>query len=389
VEAKVIGDDTGTGDQFSRHAVDLHLSRLAAGANLDDPHGYRSGSAYYFEWEASNGWVQQAKLAAPDGSTNDFFGERVLIGSGGRLYVSAPWNGFAGAVYVFERVGEEWVQAQKLEPQGASLNADFGFDIAIEGDVFVGGAPDQIERDRVGGAFVFERGGDGVWRQTAKLLASDGEFGEEFGWSVAVRGDLIAVGAQEHTVDRNAPGHGAVYIFRRGADGAWREETQLIPPAPERGDKLGSDLVIIGDLICAGARGSATYGDGGSVFVFRDDGPGRPFNFVKKFRGHDTATTDRFGYFLDVDWPYLVVGSPNHDGNWEDSGAAYIFELERCGDIDGDGDVDLDDHARFHECISGPSGGVRALCATADLDRDDDVDLSDYRFLQHTLADAE
>jgi hypothetical protein len=385
--AKLYSRDTQTGDVFGQ-GVALAERLAGVGAPGADDRGFRSGAGYIFEADEQGEWAEVAKVLAGDGGPDDSFGTKALMPSDVEVWFSAEDHGFAGAVYIFERIGSEWVQVQKLEPQGASLGARFAFDIAIDGDVFVGGAWVQYEQDTVGAAFVFERDGNGVWRQTAKLLASDGRFDARFGWSVAVRGNLIAVGATAQTTDPNAPGHGAVYIFRKDGDGEWSEETKLISPQPKRGEKLGSDLAISGNLIYAGARCGTTC-EIGSVFVFRDNGPGQPFEFVTQFTGHDVANMDLFGYFLDVDWPYLVVGSPNHDGNWEDSGAAYIFELERCGDIDGDGDVDLDDHARFHECISGPSGGVRVLCAPADLDRDGDVDLSDYRFLQPALADAE
>jgi hypothetical protein len=52
-------------------------------------------------------------------------------------------------------------------------------------------------------------------------------------------------------------------------------------------------------------------------------------------------------------------------------------------DIDGDGDLDLNDYAILQSCHTGPNAGPVGLeCDRADLDRDSDVDLADWRVFQ-------
>ncbi len=79
------------------------------------------------------------------------------------------------------------------------------------------------------------------------------------------------------------------------------------------------------------------------------------------------------------------TGAPRDDDNGEDAGSAYVYELERCGDINGDGVIDLSDYARFHECMTGPGAPVGVSCESADLDRDTDADLHDYTLLTRAL----
>ena len=51
------------------------------------------------------------------------------------------------------------------------------------------------------------------------------------------------------------------------------------------------------------------------------------------------------------------------------------------GDVDRDGDVDLNDLARFVRCSGGP-GSVLPKCINSDIDGDGDADLHDYAILQ-------
>ena len=56
-------------------------------------------------------------------------------------------------------------------------------------------------------------------------------------------------------------------------------------------------------------------------------------------------------------------------------------------DIDGDGDVDLDDFAEFAPCQAGPDGVIPEGCGSRDLDGDNDVDLKDFSNLQKSFSE--
>ncbi len=73
----------------------------------------------------------------------------------------------------------------------------------------------------------------------------------------------------------------------------------------------------------------------------------------------------------------LFVASPA-DAN--DNGL--LDACETLGDMDADGDVDLDDHALFAGCLTGPGGGLPMNCTSGDLDLDNDIDLLDFQTLQ-------
>ncbi|MCK4342956.1 MAG: hypothetical protein KAY37_14680, partial [Phycisphaerae bacterium] len=52
------------------------------------------------------------------------------------------------------------------------------------------------------------------------------------------------------------------------------------------------------------------------------------------------------------------------------------------GDLDRDGDVDLDDFNIFAGCMNGPEITFPGGCDDADLDGDADVDLADFAVFQ-------
>jgi hypothetical protein len=55
------------------------------------------------------------------------------------------------------------------------------------------------------------------------------------------------------------------------------------------------------------------------------------------------------------------------------------------GDVNDDGDVDLDDYHAWVDCLTGPGIPTTAGCEPADLQADDDVDLADFSTFQRVF----
>jgi hypothetical protein len=155
-------------------------------------------------------WVQQAKVTANDGAANDSLGFSIA-NDGDSVVVGAPevkigGNKEQGAAYVFVRTAGAWTQQQKLTANDGAAGDSFGWSVAISGDTVVVGALFATvgNNDREGTAYVFVRSG-GVWTQQAKLTSQltngtdDGLSDEMFGRSVSIDGDSVAVGAPAAT----------------------------------------------------------------------------------------------------------------------------------------------------------------------------------------------
>ena len=91
----------------------------------------------------------------------------------------------------------------------------FGWSVAISGDTAVIGAPgiDDGSKINAGFAFVYEKDLiSGLFVQVARLAASDRQYGDQFGKSVAISGDTVLIGVPYDVY--GSPYHtGSVYVF--------------------------------------------------------------------------------------------------------------------------------------------------------------------------------
>jgi hypothetical protein len=125
------------------------------------------------------------------------------------------------------------------DPQAFAL---FGYSSGVSGNHLVVGAfTADGAASQSGAAYVFE-GREGQWIQQSKLLANDGASFDAFGESIAMDGDAIAIGAPGVTAV-NGDITGAVYVFRLVND-VWRQEAKLTASDPVDGAEFGGDLGV-------------------------------------------------------------------------------------------------------------------------------------------------
>lgn len=145
---------------------------------------------------------------------------------------------------------------------------------------------------------------------------------DSFGFSVALDGDFMAVGAPDD--DEFGENAGAVHVYR--FDGVqWNEHAKLSGDDTAAGDFFGVSVSISGDRIVSGALGDDDFGSrSGSAYVFEFDGAG--WGQVAKLTASDAGSTDFFGGRVSISDDWVIVGAVRNDENGSNSGAAYIFE---------------------------------------------------------------
>ena len=326
--AKLLALDGQAGDFFGV-SVSLDGDRLAIGAYLDDDNGSASGSAYVFERDADGSWFQVSKLLPLDGQAGDRFGVSVSL-DGDRLAIGAYQdddNGSeSGSVYVFERDADgSWFEVSKLLPLDGQAGDRFGVSVSLDGDrLAIGAYQDDDNGLTSGSAYVFERDADGSWLEVAKLLPLDGQAGDQFGFSVSLDGDRLAIGA--YTDDDNGTSSGSAYVFERDADAGGFEVSKLLALDGQAGDQFGFSVSLDGDRLAIGAYADDDNGsESGSAYVFERDADAGWFQ-VSKLLPLDGQRSDHFGIEVSLDGDRVAIGAFTDDDSGSQSGSAYVFE---------------------------------------------------------------
>jgi hypothetical protein len=278
---------------------------------------------------SARGQCEAAKLLPGDAQSDDHIGYAVAV-DGETIIVGAVLDDDkgvdAGAAYVYRRQGSIWIEEAKLLASDGQANACFGSAVAVDGDVAVIGAPGTNEADpedpmcQSGSAYIF-RFTDGGWTEEAKLLATEPECGDWFGWRVAFAGDVIAIGAPLD--DDMAGDAGAVYVYRY--DGStWLWETTLQDPDGAVEDFFGHDVAICQDILFIGAAGDDEGAENtGSAFVYRHDGS--EWILEQKLLASDGEADDGFAGDVAFRENMAVFGVSCDDDQGDRAGAAYVF----------------------------------------------------------------
>ena len=314
---KLRASDEAAGDRFGC-SVAMSGDTVVVGAFLNDDRGSESGSAYLYPLESSR-WERYDKSGTGD------FGQSVAV-THDLLAVGAPEDGTNGAVYLFSRNSatepDVWEQIKKFNGYGSGDK--FGW--AVDLDRLVVGAPSN--NSDAGAAYLFARnkGGLNDWGTVKTFTPPVG--GEAlFGWAVDLDNDRLAVG-----VPANAWFTGTVHLYERNQDGIdnWGHVKQLTGPGTVFGVQFGRSLSLDGDVLAVGAP-YFNFGRG-LVYVFaRNQGGADNWGGVLHLEASDPEADDNFGYALGLDNGWLVVGAPQEDSKGVDAGAVYVFNRNQGG----------------------------------------------------------
>ena len=228
------------------------------------------------------------QLIADDASEGAEFGKYVAI-SGDYAMVGAPGdeddNEGRGAVYVFKREGEEWVQTAKLKR--SDRGDGFGGSVAVDGDYAIIGGKDDV--------FIFERMGED-WREVVKLEESSVFLGAGYGESVDINGNYAIVGASK-IPGRNVPFIGSVFIYERSG-GVWGNMQKIDCRAEEFCGSFGASVAISERMALVGTP--AAFSDAeidGAVSLYQIDSTGTEWNRFLRFTSNVTSVSPDSGAF--------------------------------------------------------------------------------------------
>ena len=231
-QAKLNASDAAASDAYS-YSVDIDGDYAIVGSLNEDPGGQVMRVRHIYTYVRKHRGPNKLRFQASDKEANDTFGRGVTI-SGDYAAVGADnedtSGSNAGSVYIFKRSGTNWSQQQKI--QSSDIQADdyfgggAGQGVSLSGDyACVGARKEDTGGSEAGSVYIFKKAsGSETWSQEAKLQASDVSADSQFGMSVSLSGDILAVGAnQEDTIGTDA---GAAYIFERSGT-TWTEVKRI------------------------------------------------------------------------------------------------------------------------------------------------------------------
>ena len=355
----LVGDTLAVGSlQESSNAMGVDGDQANSTAN-------QAGAVYVFTRSGAI-WSQQAYVKASNTRQGAIFGSSVAL-SGDTLAVasreeSSGANGVggnqadtsataAGAVYVFTRSDKTWSQQAYVKASNTRAVASFGSSVALSGDTLAVGSSNEssgatgIDGNQLdtsgpgaGAVYVFTRS-VAAWSQQAYVKATNTRPSAQFGFSVALSGDTLAVGASGEASnatgvngnpgDTSAPNAGAAYVFTRSGT-TWSRQAYIKASTTRMDANFGYAMALVGDALAVGSYGEASNAIGingsqadtsapnaGAAYVFRRSGATWAQQaYVKASNPRGSAL---FGSSVALSGDTLAVGSYN-----ESSGATGI-----------------------------------------------------------------
>ena len=310
------------------YSVAVSGSIIAIGAPESPQAGPRRGSVHIFE-KTSGGWTHTAKLTVDEPQTDDYFGGSVDL-SGNRLVVGAEgahvgMGQVQGAAYVFVKGQSGWTLEDKLVGADSTTYDNFAQSVAIDGDRIAIGC---IGADNgqgspyydAGAVYVFERSGND-WLQSAKLTAPTPFQNERLGRMVALRGDTIAAGVPGARVEQMTR-RGAVDVFE-WVGGNWQHRSRVVASDGIAEEGLGQQgLALTAERLYVGNTGHFVDGQGmGSVYSYQRDAGGQWVQ-NSRFEAYDGVPGQSFGIWVGASGSTVMVGASTHDAA---RGAVYLM----------------------------------------------------------------
>ena len=413
----ISGDTIAVGAQsVSSTQATITNTDGAADTSADLASAVFAGAVYVYKKDSTGNWIQDAYIRPSNPNAFEMFGCSVAM-SGDIIVAGAHWDDnnqssitnddghptvaesnltlTSGAAYVFKRdASGNWIQDAYLKASNAGGD-NFGISVAVDGETIVVGAYGESSNQATitntdntasgndtsgssGAAYVFKKDTTGNWYQDAYLKASNVGAGDYFGWSVAISGDIIAVGA--YLEDSNAtsinntdgaPGNvdgavdsGAVFVFKRDATtGDWSQDAYLKASNAGAGDNFGIAVAVNGNTIVVGATAEDSWSPiinsndcaesnevlvgSGAVYVFKRDTTTGNWSQDAFLKASNAGMDDAFGSSVAVYGNTIVVGTSsedsgqnaitNTDGLGADddsmsySGAVYVFKKDTSG----------------------------------------------------------
>ncbi|MEO1368899.1 MAG: FG-GAP repeat protein, partial [Acidobacteriota bacterium] len=259
-------------------------------------------------------WLDEAKLLAPRGGAEDYFGAQIDVQGDYAIIASIEETG-GGFVSIHQRTGaNDWDDGFRIETEEGS--SDFGSSVLLVDDYALVGAS---RSGQYGAVFVYRRTGANEWTKHDTLTPPD-DSAASFGSSLVANGDRLFIGDDgDGDAGRAA---GAVHVYRRVAAGTWAHRQKITPQGDGDFDlesgQFGHSLDVDGEHLVVGVRGRFLPSGNRAYFLSETDLGWQHVASVTE--GPDDSN---FGNSVAIQGEFAIIGA-----SWtnDDSGAVYVYQ---------------------------------------------------------------
>ncbi|MEI8025150.1 MAG: hypothetical protein WCI18_02265 [Pseudomonadota bacterium] len=258
-EPVAISGDTIAIGAWNEASSQNTISNTTAPASPDNS-ATGSGAVYIYRKDAVNQWRQEAYIKASNAEQNDNFSSSLSL-SGNMLAVGSPMESSnlttisfgtafttnnsspgSGAVYMFNRSGSVWSQQAYIKASNNRTNNRFGDQLSLSGSTLAVGvmlddsnqttitygppASTNLNMSESGATFLYKYI-SGSWYEKNYIKPANTHNADNFGFSISLSGDSLAVGAPQESSNQTTitngsqpspnislPNSGATYIYR-------------------------------------------------------------------------------------------------------------------------------------------------------------------------------
>jgi hypothetical protein len=310
-------------------ALEMSGSTIVAGADTTDEPGKADvGAVYSWERDAAGKWSLTQIFRYSDEPANTGVG-RVLALDGNTLLVPVV-TATSGRVIVYERTapGVLWTQSQTLS--GDQADEWFGKSVALRGDIAVVGAEQSgagvQNQDRAGAAYVFTRTGPGAqWTHAQKITApASAGLNKNFGSDVELDGTWLTIGARG--LSQTAGQSGATFVYS-GAPGSYAPVQTLAPDSPSSSSQGFESTYLRDGLLVIGSPDERNPANSSQIVggAFAYDLSAGTVGSAQKL---SSSSSPRFGASAAAAGDLMIVGAPSRNSQ---RGTVYFWDRTAAG----------------------------------------------------------
>ncbi|NCD05858.1 MAG: hypothetical protein EOL97_07040 [Spirochaetia bacterium] len=325
-QQKIFAKDGSNGDLFG-YSVCISGKNIIIGSPHDDDNGYNSGSTYIYKIGNSSDETMNSerKIISANGISYEEYGYSVGISETNIIIGSRIENGTGknyGKVYVYE-LSNALSSITASEQQITIGNRErFGWDVDICNSRIIVGASFGDGSTRTSGvAYIFDIGEtiDDTRKSIHKIFASDGNYLDLFGETVAIDENYVIIGSIYN--DEIEEQSGSAYIYNyNSSKNLWENEQKIYPSDGDKSDFYGSSVDISEDKIIIGARNDDDNGNNsGSAYLYTiSNDKNLTMESETKKIPFDGKQNDSFGVSVALYKNIELVGTSN--------GSVYVYD---------------------------------------------------------------